>query len=85
VEIRTSMAKKQKVGDDKMNKDIISKLPTNLIESILERISIHEAARTSILSKNWRYIWASRRDLVLDRPFFFEHNTEQKEKCRPIL
>lgn len=36
--------------DDIMIKDRISELPRNLIDSILERMSNRDAARTSILS-----------------------------------
>ncbi|XP_076885512.1 F-box/FBD/LRR-repeat protein At1g13570-like [Bidens hawaiensis] len=35
----------------------ISRLPIGIIESILCLIPIQEAARTSILSKEWRYHW----------------------------
>ncbi|KAF5797358.1 putative FBD domain, leucine-rich repeat domain superfamily, F-box-like domain superfamily [Helianthus annuus] len=37
--------------------DRISKLPVGIIESILCLLPIQEAARTSILSKEWRYHW----------------------------
>ncbi|KAJ0906777.1 putative FBD domain, leucine-rich repeat domain superfamily, F-box-like domain superfamily [Helianthus annuus] len=37
--------------------DRISKLPVGVIESILCLLPIQEAARTSILSKEWRYHW----------------------------
>ncbi|KAM0045025.1 putative FBD domain, leucine-rich repeat domain superfamily, F-box-like domain superfamily [Helianthus debilis subsp. tardiflorus] len=37
--------------------DRISKLPVGIIETILCLLPIQEAARTSILSKEWRYHW----------------------------
>jgi hypothetical protein len=81
------MEKKQKV-DDTMNKDIISELPTNLIESILERLSINEAVRTSILSKKWRYIWTSLPNLVLNKAFYLAITPNKRENadqyCRII-
>lgn len=49
--------------------DIISVLPSNVIDHILEHLMVHEAARTSILSKDWRYIWAKLPNLVLDKQF----------------
>ncbi|XP_058183576.1 F-box/FBD/LRR-repeat protein At1g13570-like [Rhododendron vialii] len=51
-------------------KDFISDLPKNVIESILARIPLRDAARTSILSSKWRYIWTTVSDLVLDKQFF---------------
>ncbi|KAK1429020.1 hypothetical protein QVD17_11219 [Tagetes erecta] len=37
--------------------DRISRLPTGLIETILCLLPIQEAARTSILSREWKYYW----------------------------
>ncbi|KAM7465957.1 hypothetical protein LguiB_013519 [Lonicera macranthoides] len=51
--------------------DRISNLPRNIIDYILQRMSTCNAARTSILSKKWRYIWSTHPQLVLDYDFFF--------------
>lgn len=48
---------------------LISYLPRNLIHCILERLPVQDAARTSILSRQWRDIWATQTQLVLDREF----------------
>ncbi|KAL4182957.1 hypothetical protein AMTRI_Chr11g152830 [Amborella trichopoda] len=39
--------------------DRISSLPNCLLESIVSLLPIREAGRTCILSKRWRYVWAS--------------------------
>ncbi|KAM0045026.1 putative FBD domain, leucine-rich repeat domain superfamily, F-box-like domain superfamily [Helianthus debilis subsp. tardiflorus] len=44
--------------------DRISKLPLGIIETILCLLPIQEAARTSILSKEWRYHWTKIPNLV---------------------
>lgn len=62
------MAKERRVHD--INKDRLSELPRNLIDSILQRLTTRDAARTSILSKNWRYMWSTHPQLVLDCQFF---------------
>uniref|UniRef100_A0A7N1A645 F-box domain-containing protein n=2 Tax=Kalanchoe fedtschenkoi TaxID=63787 RepID=A0A7N1A645_KALFE len=49
--------------------DRISKLPDNLQESILERLPIKDAVRTSILSRKWRYIWTVRERLNFGEAF----------------
>uniref|UniRef100_A0A1S4ALB6 F-box/FBD/LRR-repeat protein At1g13570 n=2 Tax=Nicotiana tabacum TaxID=4097 RepID=A0A1S4ALB6_TOBAC len=49
--------------------DRISALPRDVIDGILELLPVEEAARTSILSKEWRYIWATLPYLVLDKNF----------------
>ncbi|XP_031278053.1 F-box/FBD/LRR-repeat protein At1g13570-like [Pistacia vera] len=46
--------------------DFISDLPQSIIESILTRLPIRDAVRTSILSSKWRYRWATITHLVFD-------------------
>ncbi|KAH7688260.1 RNI-like protein [Dioscorea alata] len=46
--------------------DIISYLPYEIKEMILERLPIKDVVRTSVLSSKWRYVWASLRKLVFD-------------------
>ncbi|XP_076895545.1 F-box/FBD/LRR-repeat protein At1g13570-like isoform X1 [Bidens hawaiensis] len=49
--------------------DIITTLPRTIIETILCLVSIKEAARTSILSKEWRYKWTTIPKLVFCIPY----------------
>lgn len=64
----------QKVTDSKMsklvNRDRISNLPQDLLHCILKRLPVHEAVRTSVLSKEWRRAWGMNTQLVLDKSFF---------------
>ncbi|XP_059650288.1 F-box/FBD/LRR-repeat protein At1g13570-like [Cornus florida] len=46
--------------------DRISNLPSHLIETILMLLPLRGAARTSILSKKWRYNWTNIPQLVFD-------------------
>lgn len=48
--------------------DRISSLPPTVIETILCLLPIQEAARTSILSRQWRYKWTK-----IPKVVFFEH------------
>ncbi|KAF5797354.1 putative FBD domain, leucine-rich repeat domain superfamily, F-box-like domain superfamily [Helianthus annuus] len=52
--------------------DRISKLPVGVIETILCLLPIQEAARTSILSKEWRYHWIKIPNLVFIEDQFQE-------------
>ncbi|KAJ0903598.1 putative FBD domain, leucine-rich repeat domain superfamily, F-box-like domain superfamily [Helianthus annuus] len=52
--------------------DRISKLPVGVIETILCLLPIQEAARTSILSKEWRYHWIKIPKLVFIEDQFQE-------------
>ncbi|KAK6924915.1 FBD domain, partial [Dillenia turbinata] len=46
---------RQKCEDD--DKDLISKLPDEILISILSCLALKEAARASILAQRWRYLW----------------------------
>ncbi|KAM3357956.1 hypothetical protein P3S68_020887 [Capsicum galapagoense] len=52
--------------------DRISELPANVIDRILELLPVKDAAKTSILSKNWRYNWAMLSNLQLDEAFCYK-------------
>ncbi|RVW44636.1 F-box/FBD/LRR-repeat protein [Vitis vinifera] len=49
--------------------DRISNLPSNIIDNILVRLPIHDAVRTSILSRKWRYKWLTLPQLVFEDSF----------------
>ncbi|KAL7219810.1 hypothetical protein ACSBR2_012803 [Camellia fascicularis] len=61
-------------------KDQISELPRNIIEGILEQMSIRDAARSSILSTKWRSIWITISQLKLGNQFF-----KDTLKIKPIV
>lgn len=67
------------------NRDI-SNLPQDLIHCIITRLSVHDAARTSILSKDWRYIWGMITGLVLDESFFSQLTlNKDKEEYQSVF
>lgn len=49
--------------------DSISNLPSSVIEHILSYLPMRDAAKTSILCKEWRYKWLSVSHLVFDQDF----------------
>ncbi|GJS31054.1 F-box/FBD/LRR-repeat protein-like protein [Tanacetum coccineum] len=60
--------------------DRISNLPSSIIENILCLLPIQEAARTSILSKDWRYNWTKIPKLVFDLNQMFENQLSVLEQ-----
>ncbi|KAM0043010.1 putative leucine-rich repeat domain superfamily, F-box-like domain superfamily [Helianthus debilis subsp. tardiflorus] len=52
----------------RLSLDIITTLPQPIIETILCLLPIGEAARTSILSRDWRYKWTTIPKLVFSTP-----------------
>ncbi|XP_073135317.1 F-box/FBD/LRR-repeat protein At1g13570-like [Henckelia pumila] len=46
-------------------RDLISYLPSDIIENILKRLILRDAVMTSILSREWRYKWATLPAIVL--------------------
>ncbi|KAL9242405.1 hypothetical protein vseg_016401 [Gypsophila vaccaria] len=53
----------------KASTDLIMNLPLNLMQHVLERLPLRDAARTSVLSKDWRYKWLSLPQITLDSRF----------------
>ncbi|TMW88003.1 hypothetical protein EJD97_019137 [Solanum chilense] len=52
--------------DTDSDRDLLSDLPQSIIESILVKVPLVDAVRTSILSRKWRYKWAAITELVFN-------------------
>ncbi|CAM8884339.1 unnamed protein product [Rhodiola kirilowii] len=52
--------------------DRISDLPNEVIDCILDRVSIKDAVRTSILARKWRSHWTRLTNLVFDQDFVYD-------------
>nr|GMD23810.1 F-box/FBD/LRR-repeat protein At1g13570-like [Ipomoea batatas] len=50
--------------------DLISELPADVKERILELLSTRDAARTALLSTHWNHVWLRHGRLVFDTNFF---------------
>nr|GLL31338.1 F-box/FBD/LRR-repeat protein At1g13570-like [Ipomoea trifida] len=50
-------------------KDIISELPDNVKDKILECLPTQDAARTALLSTQWKHVWLHHGRLVFDTHF----------------
>ncbi|KAE9592677.1 hypothetical protein Lal_00029386 [Lupinus albus] len=50
--------------------DRISDLPINVIDGILQHLPIRDIAKTSVLSRKWRYMWVSIPHLEFGDEFF---------------
>ncbi|XP_047042639.1 F-box/FBD/LRR-repeat protein At1g13570-like [Lolium rigidum] len=65
------------------DEDIITNLPDALKDKILCCLPIKEAVRTCLLSRNWRYTWASMTELVFRRSDFASGNGNAKyDACK---
>ncbi|XP_073134784.1 F-box/FBD/LRR-repeat protein At1g13570-like isoform X2 [Henckelia pumila] len=52
--------------ENDFDQDLIGELPQSIIEIILGKLPIRDAVGTSILSRRWRFRWASLTHLVFD-------------------
>ncbi|GLT60743.1 hypothetical protein SLA2020_334960 [Shorea laevis] len=75
--------------DPKISKrDPFSTLADSLLYIIVSFLPFKEAARTSILSKQWRCIWRSTANIELDESFFVNHEESdaiREERRRDFL
>lgn len=57
-----------KIQDDKqgVQEDRLSNLPDDILTVILERLKLHEAARTSVLSRRWVNLFGQRSRIIID-------------------
>ncbi|XP_035841936.1 F-box/FBD/LRR-repeat protein At1g13570 isoform X2 [Helianthus annuus] len=62
---------------ERMSLDRISTLPQPILEAILCHLSTKEAARTSILSREWRYKWTTIPKLELSHSVWCESASNQ--------
>ncbi|KAK4728095.1 hypothetical protein R3W88_021083 [Solanum pinnatisectum] len=67
--------------------DTISNLPCDILDGILGRLPLKDAVKSSILSKDWRYKWATHQELAFDYNFFesFAHVQEAKTIIYQVL
>nr|GEZ79144.1 protein TORNADO 1 [Tanacetum cinerariifolium] len=54
-------------------------LPEEIIESVLTRMPIRDAVRTSVLSRRWRYCWMSMPKVSFDEQTLFEESINDKQ------
>ncbi|KAF5787168.1 putative leucine-rich repeat domain superfamily, F-box-like domain superfamily [Helianthus annuus] len=76
--IFTSMIQQKHPEMKAQRLDIITTLPQIIIETILRFLPIEEAARTSILSREWRYKWTTIPKLVFLEDSVKEPNEERR-------
>ncbi|KAJ0084344.1 hypothetical protein Patl1_30865 [Pistacia atlantica] len=48
--------------------DLFSILPDDIVVNIIRRLSLKEAAMTSVLSTRWKYLWRYRTNLKFNAP-----------------
>lgn len=64
-----------------LDDDRISDLPLALKHFILDRMSLHDAARTSVLSKAWRTTWTTQPLLAFNKLFFLQVISKKNEEA----
>lgn len=67
--------------------DLISELPDNIIDDILQRMPLRDATRTSLLSKRWRYRWSLMQELNFGKEFYktIKHAADRRDQSSTSL
>ncbi|XP_059308696.1 F-box/FBD/LRR-repeat protein At1g13570-like [Lycium ferocissimum] len=81
----TQASTSKRVAVEVEREDIITALPRNVVDRILELLPVHDAARTCVLSKKWRDIWTTLPYLVLDNLFCKKLTAKSQAVFRKIV
>lgn len=68
-----------------MEVDRISKLPDNIVEDILSRLSTRDVVRTSLLSCKWRHRWTTIPSLMIGDNAKCPHTFDSAEELAKII
>lgn len=63
--------------------DLVSSLPSGILDKILGHLPLRETVRTSLLSREWRYKWRNCSELVFD--IRFDQMFLKSQKFNPIV
>ncbi|XP_019150026.1 PREDICTED: F-box/FBD/LRR-repeat protein At1g13570-like [Ipomoea nil] len=63
------MASRRRKSEEDAGRDVISELPVEVKEMILECLPTRDAARTALLSTHWNEVWLRHGRLVFDKDF----------------
>nr|GLL33364.1 F-box/FBD/LRR-repeat protein At1g13570-like [Ipomoea trifida] len=72
-------SRRRRKSEADAGRDVISELPAEVKERILECLPTREAARTALLSTHWNNVWLRHGQLVFDRYFFLRCFSKYKK------
>nr|GMD28474.1 F-box/FBD/LRR-repeat protein At1g13570-like [Ipomoea batatas] len=66
-------------------RDLISELPVEVKDRILECLPIRDAARTALLSRHWNHVWLHHERLKFDSEFLQSFQNSQDDEGRTLV
>ncbi|XP_031121498.1 F-box/FBD/LRR-repeat protein At1g13570-like [Ipomoea triloba] len=78
------MARKLKTVAD-ASRDLISELPVEVKDRILECLPTRDAARTALLSSHWNHVWLQHQRLAFDEEFVQSFQQSKDDEGRTLV
>nr|GMD29299.1 F-box/FBD/LRR-repeat protein At1g13570-like [Ipomoea batatas] len=67
------------------SRDLISELPVEVKDRILECLPTRDAAKTALLSRHWNHVWLQHGRLALDEEFVQNFEQSQDDEARTLV
>lgn len=80
-----TMSRRHKPLELSEKKDYISELPEDILFQLISLLPLKEAVRTSVLSKSWKSIWTTHKDIVCEITNILGLSNDESRYLSPLI